>query len=559
MKVVIVGGVAGGASAAARLRRLDEQAEIVMIERSAYVSYANCGLPYFIGDVITDRAKLTLQTPESFRTRFNVDARVNQEVTAIDRAAKQVTVLNRADGTSYVESYDKLILSPGAKPVIPNIPIDDSDKLFTLRTVEDTLAIHGYVQTHQPKTAAVIGGGFIGVEVAENLAERGVAVTLYQRPTHVLPILDDDMASFVHAEMTAKGIELRLGANVKAISDTGGSIAVADQDDEQAFDMAVLAIGVAPESSLAIQAGLEAGIKGAIVVDGHMRTSDPDIYAVGDAVQVKHFVTGADAHIALAGPANKQGRIAADNICGIPSVFDGSMGSSVLKVFDLTVAATGLSAKGASAAGLDFDYVLLSPPSHATYYPGSNVIRMKVLFECGTGRILGAQAVGKDGVEKRIDVIATAIHARMTGHDLAELDLAYAPPFSSAKDPVNMAGFMISNIVDGLVEQVQWDRALALTDDEMLLDVRTPAERGRGCIAGTLHIPVDELRERMGELPREKRIFVHCQSGVRSYIACRVLSQNGFSCANVAGGWAFYASIYQNKLQDGIGKGSCGL
>jgi rhodanese-related sulfurtransferase len=266
-----------------------------------------------------------------------------------------------------------------------------------------------------------------------------------------------------------------------------------------------------------------------------------------------------DAHIALAGPANKQGRIAADNICGIPSTFDGSLGSSVLKVFDLTVASCGLSAKGASAAGIDFDYVLLSPPSHATYYPGSNVIRMKVLFESGTGRILGAQAVGKDGVEKRIDVIATGIHARMTGHDLAELDLAYAPPFSSAKDPVNMAGFMISNIVDGLVEQVHWDRALNLQEGEVLLDVRTPAERGKGCISGTLHIPVDELRSRLGELPKEKRILVHCQSGVRSYIACRILTQHGFDCANVAGGWAFYVSVYQSRQQDGAGKGSCGL
>lgn len=559
MKVVIVGGVAGGASAAARLRRLDEKAQIVMIERSAYVSYANCGLPYFIGDVITDRAKLTLQTPKSFLTRFNVDVRVNQEVTAIDRAAKQVTIVNRADGSTYVESYDKLVLSPGAKPVIPNIPIDGGDKLFTLRTVEDTFAIHDYVTAHQPKTAAIVGGGFIGVEMAENLAERGIAVALYQRPAHVLPNLDDDMASFVHAEMTAKGVELRLGADVKAISDAGESITVADQNGERAFDMAVLAIGVAPESSLAVQAGLETGVKGAIAVDEHMLTSDPDIYAVGDAVQVKHYVTGTDAHIALAGPANKQGRIAADNICGIPSTFDGSLGSSVIKVFDLTVASCGLSAKSASAAGIDFDYVLLSPPSHATYYPGSNVIRMKVLFENGTGRILGAQAIGKDGVEKRIDVIATAIHAHMTGHSLAELDLAYAPPFSSAKDPVNMAGFMISNIVDGLVKQVHWDRALNLQENEVLLDVRTPAEREKGCIPGTLHIPVDELRSRLDELPKDKSILVHCQSGVRSYIACRILAQHGFDCTNVAGGWAFYASIYKNKQQDGAGKGSCGL
>lgn len=541
MKVVIVGGVAGGASAAARLRRLDESAEIVMIERSGFVSYANCGLPYFVGNVITDRAKLTLQTPESFKQRFNVDARVSQEAVEIDRASHEVVVKDLASSTVNREAYDKLILSPGAKPTIPNIPIAESNKVFTLRTVEDTFAIHDYLDSAQPQSAAVIGGGFIGMEVAENLVERGISVTLYQRPSHVLPILDDDMAAFVHAEMTAHGIDLRLKADVREIAQSDGSIAVTDQDGTLSYDMAVLAIGVTPESSLAVKAGLETGAKGAIVVDEHMRTSDPDIYAVGDAVQVKNFVTEADAHIALAGPANKQGRIAADNICGINSTFDGSLGSSVLKVFDLTVAATGLNAKAAEAAGLDFDYALLSPASHATYYPGGSPIRLKVLFERTTGRILGAQAVGKSGVEKRIDVIATAIHAHMTGQDLAELDLTYAPPYSSAKDPVNMAGFIISNIMGGIVQQVQWDRALNLQEDEVLLDTRKQAERDRGHVPGSLFIPVDELRGRLNELPRDKRILVHCQSGVRSYIACRILAQNGFDCANVAGGWAFYA------------------
>ncbi len=539
MKVVIVGGVAGGASAAARLRRLDEQAEIVMVERSSYISYANCGLPYYIGDVITDQKKLTLQTPESFKRRFRVDARVRQEVVEIDRMTHEVIIRKLDEGETYRESYDKLILSPGAKPVVPNIPIDDTN-VFTLRTVEDTYRIHDFIAEHAPASAAVIGGGFIGVEMAENLADRGIAVTLYQRPSHVLPILDDDMASFVHDEMRAHGIGLRLRSDVKSVLWRDGRIEVSDQNGPMEFDMAILAVGVAPESTLAVQAGLETGIKGAIVVDEHMQTSDPNIYAVGDAVQVAHFVSRLDSHIALAGPANKQGRIVADNICGIDSTFDGSLGSSVVKVFDLTAAATGLTAKAAAAAGYDFDYVLLSPQSHASYYPGANAIRMKVLFERANGKILGAQALGKDGVEKRIDVLACAIHAGMTAHDLAELDLTYAPPYSSAKDPVNMAGFMISNIVDGLVDQVQWSHALMLGKNEVLLDVRTPSEFERGSVSGALHIPVDELRERIDELPKDKRIIVHCQSGLRSYFACRILSQHGFDCANVAGGYIFY-------------------
>ena len=540
MKVVIVGGVAGGASAAARLRRLDEQAEIVMVERSSFVSYANCGLPYYIGNVITDRAKLTLQMPESFDHRFRVDARVRQEVVEIDRAAHEVVIRMLDDGSSYREPYDKLILSPGAKPVVPSIPISDDADVFTLRTVEDTFRIYDHVAAKSPKNAAVIGGGFIGVEMAENLADRGIAVTLFQRPSHVLPILDDDMASFVHEEMHAHGIDLHLGADVKSILSSEESVEVSDQNDTAFFDMAILAIGVAPESTLAVQAGLQMGVKGSIVVDAHMRTSDPDIYAVGDAVQVTHYVSRLDSHITLAGPANKQGRIAADNICGLESTYDGSLGSSVVKVFDLTAASTGLTVKQACAAGYDFDYVLLSPPSHASYYPGANAIRLKVIFEKATGKILGAQAVGKDGVEKRVDVIATAMHAGMTAYDLAELDLAYAPPYSSAKDPVNMAGFMICNILDGLVEQVHWDRALARTDDELLLDVRSQGEFERGSVPGALHIHVDELRKRLDELPHGKRILVHCQSGLRSYIACRILSQRGFDCANVAGGYIFF-------------------
>ena len=559
MKTVIIGGVAGGASAAARLRRLDEEAEIVVIERTGYVSYANCGLPYFIGGSIQDRAKLTLQTPESFRNRFGVDVRVNHEAIAIDRAAKEVTVRNLADGSEYREAYDKLILSPGAKAVVPSIPGTDAKRLFTLRTVEDTFAIHDFVAADSPATAAVIGGGFIGIEMAENLAERGMQVTLYQRPSHVLPILDDDMAAFVHNHLRAKGVTLRLGADVKGFADTAGGISVADGSGEADYDMAVLAIGVVPESDLAREAGLDLGVKGAIAVDDHMRTSDPDIYAVGDAVQVRHFVTQGDAHIALAGPANKQGRIAADNICGIDHAFTGSMGSSVLKVFDLTVAATGLTATAAARSGIDADYVLLSPPSHASYYPGGSAIRFKVVFEKSTGRILGAQAVGEDGVEKRIDVVATALHGKMDAYDLAELDLCYAPPFSSAKDPVNMAGFMICNILDGQVAQVTWDEALNAPHDAVLVDVRTDGEYQKGHIDDAIHIPVDDLRARIGELPKDKRLLVHCQSGLRSYLACRMLAQLGYDCANVAGGWVFYQAATTDEEQKSRDVGPCGM
>ena len=613
MKVVIVGGVAGGASAAARLRRLDEQAEIVILERSGYVSYANCGLPYYVGGVITDREKLTLQTPASFRERFAIDVRVNSEVTAIDRAAKEVAVRNLATGEEYREPYDALILSPGARPVVPDVPGVDATRIFTLRTVEDTFAIYDFVEREAPRRTAVVGGGFIGVEMAENLVERGCDVSLYQRPDHVLPILDSDMAAFVHNHLRAHGVQLHLGADVQGFSQLGPSgasaaagaegadaagaaesidVVVADADagevaaagatdadagaapvaaaaagtvgvitpaGEEAYDMVVLAIGVVPESTLAREAGLELGVKGAIVVDEHMRTSDPSIYAVGDAVQVANYVTGAAAHIALAGPANKQGRIAADNICGRERSFTGSQGSSVLKVFDLTVAATGLTQTASQRAGIDADSVLLSPSSHATYYPGSSLIRLKVVYERGTGRILGAQAVGEEGVEKRIDVLATAIRARMDAYDLAELDLSYAPPYSSAKDPVNMAGFLICNILDGLVDQVGWDSALDLPADAVLVDVRTRGEYDRGHIEGALHIPVDELRARLAELPAGKRILVHCQSGLRSYLACRILSQHGYDCANVAGGYAFYEAVHTDAEQRTRGVGPCGM
>ena len=562
MKVVIIGGVAGGASAAARLRRLDERAEIVVLERSGYVSYANCGLPYYIGGAITDRSKLTLQTPESFRARFGIDVRVHSEAISIDRERHTVHVRELESGRTYAEHYDKLILSPGAHAVIPDIPGVDADRLFTLRTVEDTYAIADFIDQHAPRRALIIGAGFIGLEMAENLRERGMDVTLVQRGHHVMPTFDADMAALLHNELAAHGVRLLLDADVTNFAqyDDGMVATLADGRTLEA-DMAILSIGVRPESTLARDAALELGGRGAIRVDEHMRTSDADIYAVGDAVEVRHFVTGEPAHIALAGPANKQGRIAADHICGRDARFTGSQGSSVLKLFDLTAASTGLTCAAAEQAGLEADFVILSPANHATYYPGAETMTLKVVFERKQGRILGAQAIGRAGVDKRIDVLAVAIRAGMSAGDLTELDLAYAPPFSSAKDPVNMAGFMIENIMDGLVEQVSWDEAMAAAGrgEAALLDTRTADEHSRAHIEGALHIPVDELRERMGELPRDAHLLVFCASGLRSYVACRMLSQHGFACSNVAGGHNFYRQVSAGSTPAHTNVGDCGL
>ena len=563
MKVVIVGGVAGGATAAARLRRLDENAQIVMIERSGYVSYANCGLPYYIGGTITDRAKLTLQTPQSFRNRFDIDARVRQEVISIDRRARTVTVRRLDDGVEYIESYDKLILSPGARPSIPPLPGVDAERLFTLRTVEDTYRIAEFIEREQPRRATVVGAGFIGLEMAENLRERGLEVTVVQRGGHVMPIFDSDMASLLHNHLREHGVELLLEADVTGFQEAAGSISTSLADGRVLeSDLVMLSIGVAPESALAREAGLELGLRGSIKVDAHMRTSDPDIYAVGDAVEVTNVVSDSPALIALAGPANKQGRIAADNICGRASEFAGSQGSSVLKLFELDAAATGLTLTAARNAGIDADAVILSPANHATYYPGAETMTLKVVFDREGGRVLGAQAIGRGGVDKRIDVIAVAIRARMTAADLTELDLAYAPPYSSAKDPVNMAGFMIQNILEGIVDQVTWDEALRLAaedDGVALLDTRTAGENARGGIEGASHIPVDELRGRLDELPRDKRLLVFCASGLRSYVACRILSQHGFTCANIAGGYGFHAQVERGRAMPHSCVGDCGL
>lgn len=545
MKIVIIGGVAGGASAAARLRRLNEQAGILLLERGAYISYANCGLPYYVGGAITDKEELTLQTPESFFQRFRVDVRVLSEAVAIDPAGKTVTVKNLQNGTSYQEPYDALILSPGAEPVVPPIPGVKDERIFTLRTIPDTLKIREFIEEKHPKKAVVVGGGAIGMEMAENLHEAGLDVSVVELMDHVIAPIDFDMAADVHGYVRKKGIRLLLNTGVKGIASEEDHLSVQAGEEALPADMVLMSVGVRPESGLAKAAGLDLSPKGAILTDEHMRTSDPYIYAVGDAVQVSHFISGQPAYLPLAGPANKQGRIAADNICGIPSIFKGSQGALVLKLFDMTVAATGLNETSLKAANIAYDKVYAFGYSHAGYYPGATNQTIKLLFSPADGKVLGAQIVGFESVDKRCDVINTAIRAGMTVYDLAELELCYAPPFSSAKDPVNMIGFMAENLLTGKVKQFHWHDVDCLPRDGSvtILDVRTSSERRRGKIEGTVFIPVDELRERISELDKTKPVYVHCHSGLRSYIACRILTQNGFDAYNLAGGYRLYASV----------------
>lgn len=550
MKVVIIGGVAGGATAAARIRRLDEQAEIIVFERSGYISYANCGLPYYIGDTITDPEALTLQTPESFFSRFQITMKVRHEVTAIHAERNVVSVKNLETGAEFEERYDKLLLSPGAKPSLPPVPGTDIDRLFTLRTVEDTFLIKDYINKKKPRSVILAGGGFISLELAENLRHLGMEVTIIQRPKQLMNPFDVDMASFIHSEMRSHGIRLLLGHTVEGFEETESGVRVLLKEEAPlSADMAVLAIGISPDTRLAEMAGLKLGIKNSIIVNERMETSVPNIFAVGDAVQVKHFVSGEDSLISLAGPANKQGRIAADNICGKDSRYSGSQGSSIIKVFNMTAAVTGLNEKSAKKAGLFVDKVILSPMSHAGYYPGGKVMTMKVVFEKETYRLLGAQIVGYEGVDKRIDVLATAIRAGMKATDLNELDLAYAPPYSSAKDPVNMAGFMIENIASGQLKQFHLEdiNDLPLDGSVTLLDARTEGEFSRGHVTGFINIPVDQLRENLNKLPKDKPVYVMCQSGLRSYIACCILKGEGYDAYNFSGGYRFYDAVANDR------------
>lgn len=541
MKTVIIGGVAGGASAAARLRRLNEHDEIIILERGDFISFANCGLPYYIGGEITDKRMLTLQTPESFRSRFNIDVRIKNEAVKII-PEKHIVQIRRVDsGEVYEEGYDRLLLSPGAKPIRPNIKGIDQPHVFTLRNIPDTMKIKSFIENEAPKKAVVVGGGYIGVEMAENLANAGLEVAVVELADHLIAPLDYDMAADVHQYIQSRGIKLYLSNGVTEITNRD----VILQKGNIAADMVIMSVGVTPETTLAKECGMAVNGRGSIIVNSRMQTSVPDIYAVGDAVEVKDFVTDASAFIPLAGPANKQGRIAADNISGIPSEYSGTQGSSVLKLFDMTVAATGLNEKRAKEAGIEYDKSYTYSASHASYYPGAENMSVKVLWDKQTHKLLGAQIVGFDGVDKRMDVLAAAIRFGAKVTELKELELCYAPPFGSAKDPVNMVGYVAENVISGKVKQFFWNDVEALPRDGSvtLLDVRTKSEAARGMIGGFVNIPLDDLRYGLENIPKDKPVYVYCHSGLRSYIACRLLSGYGYDCYNLAGGWRLYESV----------------
>ena len=551
-KIVIVGGVAGGASTAARLRRLDESAALVILEKGDFISYANCGLPYYIGGVIADRDELFLQTPEAMKQRFNINVRVKHEVIQIDRAQKELVVKDLQQGRIYREAYDKLVLSPGSYPIIPNIPGTQLRNVFTLRNIPDTDAIKQYLQENKVNSAIVVGGGFIGVEMAENLLHyhKNSRVTLVEMANQVLNNLDFEMAAMVHQEMRAKGINLILGNGLAAISESGKGLEVILSNGAKLIsDMIILAVGVRPETRLAAAAGLRLGTTGAILVNERLQTSDPDIYAVGDAVQVKELVSGKDVWLPLAGPANRQGRLLADILAGRDQAYRGGQGTAIAKIFDVHAGSTGLNEKALKRWGLPYQVSVTHSNSHAGYYPGTLPLSIKLLFTPDSGRILGAQVVGYDGVDKRLDVLAAAIRFGKTVFDLTELELAYAPPFSSAKDPVNIAGYTASNILNGDVAVLTWDQlAVAAPADYFLLDIREPVEVQLGTIPGAVNIPVNQLRERLAELPQGKEIVVYCQVGFRAYLAARILLQHGFTAVkNLSGGYKTYQIVRKEQ------------
>lgn len=540
MNYLIIGGVAGGATVAARLRRMDEKANIILFERGKYVSYANCGLPYYIGDTINNREKLFVQTAKGFTDRFRIDIRTEQEVTAIRPDKKEVEIKNLSTGETYTETYDKLVLSPGAEPLRPSIEGIGSKKIFTLRNVPDTDTIKNYVNTENPKRAIVVGGGFIGLEMAENLHDLGIQVDVVEMANQVMAPLDFSMAAIVHRQLTDKGVGLHLEDGVSRFEEKDGGVTVHLRSGKQiATDMVLLSIGVRPETKLAKDAGLAIGERGGIAVNDYMQTSDADIYALGDAVEVRHLVTGQPALIPLAGPANKQGRIVADNIVfGNKEKYPGSIGTSIAKVFDLTVAAAGANAKLLQRNNIPYISSYTHGASHAGYYPGAVPLSIKILFAPENGKLLGAQIVGFNGVDKRIEMLAQVIQRGGTVHDLAELEHAYAPPYSSAKDPVNMAGFVAENILNKKSRIIQWRELAELPADTIRIDVRTHDEYKLGTIPGFINIPVDELREHLDELPKEKPIVVTCAVGLRGYLAYRILVQNGFKhVRNLSGGY----------------------
>lgn len=542
-KIAVVGGVAGGASFAARMRRLDESAEIVMFEKGDFISFANCGLPYYVGDTIKDREQLIIQTPERFRRRFNIDVRTASEVTGVDIARKTVTV--KAGGKTYEERYDHLLLAPGCTPIRPQIPGIDSPRVRTIRTIPDTDEIRAIVDQKKDAKAVIVGGGFIGLEMAENLRHRGLDVTMVELLDQVFFPADREMAVPLHQHLVVNGVELSLGHGVKRIVDDGeGAVAVIlDNGTRIAADIVVLAAGVKPDTAFLAGSGIVLSERGAIAVDDHLRTSAPDVYAVGDAAEAVDFISGVKTLIPLAGPASRQGRIAADNVVGMGSVYTKTQGTSICKIFDLTAAVTGINEKNARKLGIPYMKSYTHSTSHASYYPGAFPLSMKILFSPESGKLLGAQVIGRDGVDKRIDVLAAALRNGLTVHDLAELELAYAPPFGSAKDPVNVAGFVAQNILDSRMPV--WyagDEDRIAPERRVLLDVRTAGEHELGALSGSRCIPLDTLRERLGELDKGKEILVYCQIGLRGYLATRILLQNGFTARNLSGGYATWSA-----------------
>ncbi|MBY8043309.1 FAD-dependent oxidoreductase [Vibrio fluvialis] len=560
-KIVIIGGVAGGASAAARARRLSEDAQIIMFERGPFVSFANCGLPYHIGGDIKERANLLLQTPESFLARFNVDVRVMNEVVRINRADKTITVRNLLDQSEYEESYDFLLLSPGAGPIVPPIPGLDNPLTHSLRNIPDMDRILETIQMNQPDHATVIGGGFIGLEMMEAFHQLGIKTTLIEMADQVMTPVDREMAGFAHAEIRTKGIDLRLGVALQAVEfkpatsmpsiDSGENIEHQHMNGELDLtlsngetlttDILIMAIGVRPETKLAAEAGLQIGELGGIYTNEHMQTSDPNIYAVGDAIEEKDFVTGQSTLVPLAGPANRQGRMAADNMLGRSETYQGTQGTAICKIFDLAVASTGKNEKQLKRAGIEYEKVYVHTASHASYYPGAEIVSFKMLFDPKSGKIFGAQAVGKDGIDKRIDVMAVAQRAGITVEQLQHLELTYAPPYGSAKDVINQAAFVATNIMKGDAKAIHFDEIDSLTDEQVLLDVRNPGElQNVGYLPGAINIPVDQLRQRMNELPKDKEIIIYCQVGLRGNVAYRQLVNNGFKARNLLGGYRTY-------------------
>ncbi len=555
MKIVVVGGVAGGASAAARLRRLDENAEIIVLERGEYISFANCGLPYYIGEVIKKRDNLVVQSPENMKERFNLDVRVLNEVKNIDTEKKQVEIYDIKNKKNYRESYDKLILSPGAVPIKLPIKGFDAPNIFTLRDIPDTLAIKNFVDEHNPKSAVVVGAGFIGMELVENLHRRGIAITIVELAEQVLAPLDQEMASLIHQYLKEKKVEFYLNDEVKEVKHQKEfSLVKLGNGREIKTDMVSIGIGVRPEVTLAKKSGLEIGKRSGIKVDRFLKTSNPDIYAVGDAIEVVDYINGNPTLIPLAGPANKQGRIAANNICGIPEEYEGTQGTSILKVFDMTVAATGNNEKLLKRCNVPYEKSFTHSSSHAGYYPEALPLSIKLLFSPDSGKILGAQIVGYDGVDKRIDVISTAIRAGMTVYDLEKLELAYAPPYSSAKDPVNMAGYVASNILKADHAIIHWNKLKKINKEKtILVDVRHPYEFKRGTIEGAINIPVDDLRNRINEIPKDKNVIIFCKQGLRGYIAYKILKQKGFeNIKNLSGGYLTYFPAIQKQSNIGI-------